>query len=45
MAKVNIPGSGHGNFESAAGNRYWEYTNKEAKKTLNGSDLHYRAQY
>jgi hypothetical protein len=34
MAKVNIPGSGHGNMTSPAGNHYWEYTNKKAKEML-----------
>ncbi len=34
MANVNIPGSGHANFTSASGNRYWEYTDKKAKETL-----------
>jgi hypothetical protein len=35
MPQVNTPGSGHGNFVSAAGNRYWEYTDKDALKILN----------
>jgi hypothetical protein len=34
MPKINIPGSGHGNMTSAAGNHYWEYTNKKAKEML-----------
>ncbi len=34
MAKVNIPGSGHGNMTSGAGNHYWEYTDKKAQETL-----------
>ncbi len=34
MAQINIPGSGHGNLTSAAGNRYWEYTDKKALRIL-----------
>jgi hypothetical protein len=34
MAKVNTPGSGHGKFTSAGGNRYWPYTDAKVKKIL-----------
>ena len=35
MAKVNIPGSGHARFTSAAGNRYWEYDDPKILNVLN----------
>src|SRR4051794_39346522 len=34
MPKINVPGSGHGKFTSAAGNRYWEYDDDKALNTL-----------
>jgi hypothetical protein len=34
MPQVNIPGSGHGEFTSAAGNRFWEYKDEKIKKML-----------
>src|SRR4051812_32138083 len=34
MPKINVPGSGHGQFTSAAGNRYWEYDDQKALVTL-----------
>jgi hypothetical protein len=37
MPKVNVPGSGHGEFVSAAGNRYWEYKDAEVKKILDAA--------
>jgi hypothetical protein len=34
MAKINEPGSGHGNLTSAAGNRYWAYSDAKALDTV-----------
>lgn len=34
MPLINIPGSGHGRFTSAAGNRYWEYDSFSTLFTL-----------
>jgi hypothetical protein len=34
MARINEIGSGHGNFTSPAGNRYWEYSNSTALHVL-----------
>lgn len=34
MAKINTPGSGHGNFTSGAGNRYWEYSEEKCLAML-----------
>ncbi len=34
MPKINVPGSGHGQFTSGGGNRYWEYDDQKALVTL-----------
>jgi hypothetical protein len=34
MARINEPGSGHGNMTSPAGNHYWEYSNDISLKML-----------
>jgi hypothetical protein len=34
VPKINVPGTGHGEFTSPAGNRYWEYKDDKIKKIL-----------
>lgn len=34
MPRINEPGSGHPNFTSPAGNRYWEYSSAASLSIL-----------